>query len=146
MQNHSRWVLSILRMTQFRFGYTNMLVSKNVKICFTPNAKPKICVTPNANPQCKQVEYSPRWSPGVGACIGHVHFRFFVLISFALGSQLEPLFQWNMGLSVQVHGPIMQQLMRSGTDCTPCALPAEGDPSSVVLMRALVTAPLALKV
>ena len=38
-------------------GNTNMLVSKNAKICVTSNAKPKICVTPNANPQCKSVEY-----------------------------------------------------------------------------------------
>ena len=30
-------------------GSTNMLVSKNAKVCVTPNAKPKICVTPNAN-------------------------------------------------------------------------------------------------
>ena len=27
---------------------TMLLVSKNVKICVTPNAKPKICVSPNA--------------------------------------------------------------------------------------------------
>ena len=42
-------------------GYTNILVSKNVKICLTPNAKSKICVTPNANPQSVSVEYRLRW-------------------------------------------------------------------------------------
>ena len=35
----------------FRVGDTNILVSKNAKMC----------VTPNANPQCKQVEYRWRW-------------------------------------------------------------------------------------
>ena len=57
-----------------------MLVSKNPKICVTPNAKPKICVTPNANPQCKSVEYR----------LGR------------LGSQHKRSFQWNMGLRVHV--------------------------------------------
>ena len=37
------------------------------------------------------------WAPGVGAGVGHVHFKFFVLISFAFGSQRKPSFQWNMG-------------------------------------------------
>ena len=40
-----------------------MLVSKNAKICVTPNAKPKICVTPNAIPQHEQVKYRLRWVP-----------------------------------------------------------------------------------
>ena len=35
---------------------------------------------------------------GVGAGVGHVHFMFFVLISFAFCSQRKPSFQWNMGL------------------------------------------------
>ena len=38
---------------------------------------------------------------GVGAGVGHVHFMFFALISFAFCSQREPSFQWNMGLSSQ---------------------------------------------
>ena len=36
--------------------------------------------------------------PGVGAGVGHVHFMFFVLISFAFCSQRKPSFRWNMGL------------------------------------------------
>ena len=32
--------------------------------------------------------------------VGHVHFMFFMLISFALGSQSKPSFQWNMGFNV----------------------------------------------
>ena len=79
---------------QFCVTYTNMLVSKNPKICGTPNAKYKICVTPNAS----------QWNIGcVGSqtqnlCVGHVHFMLFVLISFALVTQREPSLQWNMGL------------------------------------------------
>ena len=38
--------------------------------------------------------------PGVGAGIGHVHFMFFVLISFAFCSQRKPSFRWNMGFIV----------------------------------------------
>ena len=38
-------------------------------------------------------------SPKRGAGIGHVHFMLFVLISFVLGSQREPSFQWSMGLT-----------------------------------------------
>ena len=32
------------------------------------------------------------------SCFGHVHFMFFVLISFAFEAQRKPSFQWNMGL------------------------------------------------
>ena len=38
-----------------------MLVSKNAKICITPNAKHKICVTPTQNPKASQ------WNIG---CVG----------------------------------------------------------------------------
>ena len=30
--------------------------------------------------------------------VGHVHFMLFVSISFALGTQRKPVFEWNMGL------------------------------------------------
>ena len=40
-------------MPQFRVGGTNMLVSKNAKICVTPNAKP----------QHEPMEYRLRWVP-----------------------------------------------------------------------------------
>ena len=56
-QNHSRWV------RRSCVTYTNMLVYKNVKICFTPDAKPKICITPDAKPKRKSVEYRLRWVP-----------------------------------------------------------------------------------
>ena len=72
-----------------------MLVSKNVKICVTPNAKPKISVTPNAS----QGNIGCVGSPGVGACVGHVHFMLIVSLSFALVSQRKHGFQWNMGFT-----------------------------------------------
>ena len=70
----------------------------NAKICVTPDAKPKICVIPDANPRRQSVEYRFRWVPTQNAGIGHVHFMFFVYISFAFGTQREPHFQWNMGV------------------------------------------------
>ena len=36
-------------------------------------------------------------SLALGLCVGHVHFIFLVLISFALGSLHKRSFQWNMG-------------------------------------------------
>ena len=67
-----------------------MLVSKNAK---TPDAKPKICVTPNAKPKRKSVEYRLRWVPNANfsswPCTFYV---FFVLISFALGTQRKRVF------------------------------------------------------
>ena len=46
------------------FGWeTNMLVSKNAKICVTPNVKHKICVTPNAKPEPEPMEHRLHWGP-----------------------------------------------------------------------------------
>ena len=73
-----------------------MLVSKNAKICITPNANAKISVTPNANPNTSQWNIGWVGSLTQNLCISHVHFSFLVSISFALG----PVFQWNMGLRV----------------------------------------------
>ena len=91
----SCWAIPLTQ--QFCIGNTNMLVSKNAKIWVTPNANAKICVTPNANPQRKQVEYRSYWvlkSKIFG--FGHVDFILFVIISFALLTQREPILQWNM--------------------------------------------------
>ena len=69
-------------MPQFRIGDTNILVSKNAKICGTPNA----------NPQSEQVEYRWCWVPNAKFL--------FVSLSLALGSQREHNFQWNMGFKL----------------------------------------------
>ena len=76
-----------------------MLVSKNPKICITPDAKPKICVIPPT-----QTSNGSQWnvgcvgSPGIGARVGHVRLMLFVSISFALGSQRKRGFQWRYRL------------------------------------------------
>ena len=80
---------------KFHIGDTNMLVSKNAKICVTPTRTLKFALPPTQNPNPSQWNIGCVGSPGVGACIGHVHFMLFVSISFALGSS----FQWNMGLT-----------------------------------------------
>ena len=92
-----------------------MLVSKNANICVTPNENAKICATPNAS----QWNIGCVGSPCVGARVGHVHFMLFVSISFALGSQRERSFQWNMSLRVHVYGNLFEKykLLRSIEVC-----------------------------
>ena len=67
------------------------------------DAKPKSCVLADAQPKRKPVVYRLRWVPTQNSGVGHVHFMFFVLISFALGSQRKPSFQWNMGFKPIFH-------------------------------------------
>ena len=74
-------------MPQFCVAYTNMLVSKNAKICVT-----------NANPQRKSMEYRLHWVPNTIFSRWQCTLHFFVLISFAFGGQRKTSFQWNMGL------------------------------------------------
>ena len=72
-----------------KFGDTNILVSKNTKICLTPNAKHKICVSPNANPQRESVAFRLRWVPNAKCSRWPCTF-FFVLCRFHL--RWVPLF------------------------------------------------------
>ena len=60
------------------------------------------CVLPDAfyptrNPNASQWNIGCVGSLALALCVGHVHFIFFVLISFALGSRRKRSFQWNMG-------------------------------------------------
>ena len=82
----------------FCIGNTNMLERTQ------PDAKPKICVLLDTKPKRKPVEYRLRLVPMQNSGVGHVHFMFFVLISFALGSQRKQKFQWNMGLTYTLVG------------------------------------------
>ena len=77
-------------------GDTNMLVSKNTKICLIPNAKHKICVSPNVNPQCKLVEYRLRWVPNAKFLRGHVHL-IFVHVDFICVGPLFVSRIWALG-------------------------------------------------
>ena len=84
---------------EFCVGDTNTLISKNAKVCVTPNANVKICVTPTQTPNAKGGNIGRVGSPIQNSCFGHVDFMLFVLISLALGNQREPSLQWSMGLS-----------------------------------------------
>ena len=59
---------------------------------------------PTRNPNASQWNIGCIGSRTENTGVGHVHFMSFVLISFALGSQREPLFQWNMGLRLDNTG------------------------------------------
>ena len=59
-------------------------------------------IIPNATPNASRWNIGCIGSPRVGAHVGHVHFKLFVSISFALGSQRERGFQWNMDFKVDV--------------------------------------------
>ena len=87
-------------MQQFPVGDTTMLVSKIAIICVNPNVEHKIYVTPTRNPNASQWNIGCVGFPGIGACVGHVHFRLFVSISFALGRQRKCGIHWNMGFKI----------------------------------------------
>ena len=60
--------------------------------------------------KCK---HNSQWNIGgvgslaLGLCIGHVHFIFFVLISFASDTLRKPVFQWNMGFRVTLFTSVL---------------------------------------
>ena len=93
-----RWAVPPMGM--FCNGDTTMLVFENAKICVTPNAKLKIYVRPNVNPNSRRWNIGCVRVPNRGAGIGHVHFMLFVSISFVLGTQRKPIFEWNMGYRI----------------------------------------------
>ena len=62
---------------EFCVGDTNMLVSKNAKICVTPNANAKICVTP-------KVEYSLRGVRQSWVAVEYRPNRFFLEYGFCI--------------------------------------------------------------
>ena len=71
--------------TQTHLGHKN---NEGLKPIFHQNAI-LLALGTFASPNAKEVTLI--------SCVGHVHFFFFVYISFALGSQREPHFQWNIG-------------------------------------------------
>ena len=77
-----------------------MLVSENAKLAFTPTQNIKFVFPSTQNPNTSQWNIGCVGSLALGLCVGHVHFIFFVLISFALGTKRKRSFQWNMGLRV----------------------------------------------
>ena len=67
-------------------GNTNMLISKNAKICTTPNAEHKICFTPNTKPQHEPMEYRLRWVPNAKfsrwPCTFHIVCAHFICVGY----------------------------------------------------------------
>ena len=58
----------------------------------------KFALPPTPTPNASKWNIDGVGPSGIGAGVGHVHFMFFVLISFGFCSQRKPSFQWNMGL------------------------------------------------
>ena len=69
-----------------------MLVSENAKICVSPTQNIKFVFPPTQNPNASQWNIGCVGSLALGLCVGHVHFIFFVLVSFALGSRPNEVF------------------------------------------------------
>ena len=94
-----------------------ILVLPNAKICVSPDAKLKICVSPTPTPDASQWNIGGVGPSGIGAGVGHVHFMFFVLISFAFCSQRKPSFRWNMGLKLNYHTLISNIIRNDDDNC-----------------------------
>ena len=71
---------------------------KMLKCAFPLTQNIKFAFPPTQNPNASQWNIGCVGSLALGLCVGHVHFIFFVLISFALGSRRKRSFQWNMGV------------------------------------------------
>ena len=68
-----------------------------LKFAFPPTQNIKFAFPPTQNHNASQWNIGYVGSMALGLCVGHVHFIFFVLISFPLGSRRKHSFQWNMG-------------------------------------------------
>ena len=73
--------------------------TRNLKFAFNPTRNLKFAFYPTRNPHASQWNIGYVGSLVLGLCVGHVHFIFFVFISFALGSRRKRSFQWNMGFT-----------------------------------------------
>ena len=62
----------------------------------------KFALPPTPTPDASQWNIGGVGPSGVEAGVRHVHFRLFVSISFAFGSQRKRSFQWNMGLNRKI--------------------------------------------
>ena len=63
-----------------------------LKFALPPTRMLKLALPPTPTPNASRWNIGCVGSPGVGARDGHVHFMFFVFISFTLGSQREHRF------------------------------------------------------
>ena len=86
----------------FALGIPTCRYLKMLKFAFPPTQNIKFAFPPTQNPNASQWNIGCVGSLALGLCVGHVHFIFFWLISFALGSRRKRSFQWNMGLSHKI--------------------------------------------
>ena len=104
------WCWAMPPTPDFCVGDTNILVSwsqrKPFKFALAPTQNLKFALAPTPTPDASQWNIGCVGSLALGLCVGHVHFIFFVLISFALGSQRKRSFQWNMGFSLLIPATI----------------------------------------
>ena len=63
---------------------------KTLKFALPPTRILKFALAPTRNPSASQWNIGCVGSQIQNVCVGHVHFMFFVLISFAFGSQGRP--------------------------------------------------------
>ena len=66
---------------------------------FYPTRNLKFAFYPTRNPNASHWNIGCVGSLALGLCVRHVHFIFFVLILFALGSRRKRSFLWNIGSS-----------------------------------------------
>ena len=77
-----------------------MLVSKNAKNVRYPQREFKNLHHLMQNPNASQMNIGFIKFQTQNFHVGHVHFMFFMLISFVFGSQRKPSFQWNKGFKI----------------------------------------------
>ena len=77
--------------------YTNILRQVTIFFAFHPTRNLKVAFYPKRNPNANQWNIGCVGSLALGLCFGRVHFIFFMLISFALGSRRKRI--WALGFS-----------------------------------------------
>ena len=88
----------------FALGIPTCWYLKTQKYALPSTSNLKFAFHPTRNPNASQWNIGCVGSSGVGAGVGHVHFRLFGSISFAFGGQRKRGFQWNMGSRIDTTG------------------------------------------
>ena len=84
----------------FALGKPRCWYVKMLKFALPPTRNIKCALPQMQNINASQWNISCVGSSMQNFRVGHVHFMLFVLISFALVTQLEPSLQWNIGFSL----------------------------------------------
>ena len=89
-----RWVSPLTQ--KFALAIPTYWYLKMLNFVFPPTPNLKFALAAN------QWNIGCGGSPGIGACVGHLHFMLFTSCSLAFGTQREPSSQWNTGLSLLI--------------------------------------------